>query len=186
MKYTGNRLPLSSKSGREVKVNKVKARTTASSGVNKTPNKSSVSKGQQKQHNENKTHKNNKRPRSQDEDEEEEEQGETTADDLENQSVKRKKTKGSSNNSSWSQIEAWIDATDVLLMVLDARDPQRCKSKRLERLVRQHADKRIVYVLNKIGNVQKGIDPEWARNQDKQQQHLTSKTHTLFFRCTVI
>ncbi|KAK3828502.1 MAG: P-loop containing nucleoside triphosphate hydrolase protein [Benniella sp.] len=68
------------------------------------------------------------------------------------------------NKSSWSEVEAIVDAADVLLVVLDARDPQRCKSKRLERLVQQKKNKRIVYVLNKIDLVPRRNAEGWIKS----------------------
>jgi nuclear GTP-binding protein len=44
-----------------------------------------------------------------------------------------------------------IENSDVILEVLDARDPLSCKSLQLEELIRSHKDeKRIILVLNKI------------------------------------
>ncbi|KAF9353717.1 hypothetical protein BGX34_011405, partial [Mortierella sp. NVP85] len=110
-----------------------------SAGSTKKPTKKPAGKVQQKNSGD-KSNKHGKRPRNQEED---------TIEDLDQHSQKKKKMKDT-NKSSWSEVEAIVDAADVLLVVLDARDPQRCKSKRLERLVQQKKSKRIVYVLNKI------------------------------------
>lgn len=44
-----------------------------------------------------------------------------------------------------------IDASDVILEVLDARDPLGCRSLAVERLIMERGDKKIVFLLNKIG-----------------------------------
>jgi nuclear GTP-binding protein len=46
-----------------------------------------------------------------------------------------------------------VDESDVVLLVLDARDPAGCRSRLVEEEVRRHEaeGKRLVFVLNKIG-----------------------------------
>lgn len=46
-----------------------------------------------------------------------------------------------------------IDESDIILLVLDARDPLGCRSRLVEEEVlrREHEGKRLVFVLNKIG-----------------------------------
>ena len=48
-----------------------------------------------------------------------------------------------------------IDESDVVLLVLDARDPEGCRSKLVEEEVRRRESegKRLVFVLNKIGTL---------------------------------
>jgi len=55
-----------------------------------------------------------------------------------------------------------IGQADVILQVLDARDPEGCRSKLLEDLVLNHVDKkRLVLVLNKVDLVPKQNVEEW-------------------------
>ena len=46
-----------------------------------------------------------------------------------------------------------IDESDIVILVLDARDPEGCRSRLVEEEVRrrEHEGKRLVFVLNKIG-----------------------------------
>lgn len=50
-------------------------------------------------------------------------------------------------------LEKLVEGSDLVLVVLDSRDPQRCRSTFLERLVKE-SGKSLVFVLNKTG---KGI-----------------------------
>jgi nuclear GTP-binding protein len=46
-----------------------------------------------------------------------------------------------------------IDESDIIMLVLDARDPEGCRSRLVEEEVRrrEHEGKKLVFVLNKIG-----------------------------------
>ena len=46
-----------------------------------------------------------------------------------------------------------VDESDIIILVLDARDPEGCRSRLVEEEVRrrEHEGKRLVFVLNKIG-----------------------------------
>ena len=46
-----------------------------------------------------------------------------------------------------------VDESDIIVLVLDARDPDGCRSRLVEEEVRrrEHEGKRLVFVLNKIG-----------------------------------
>eukprot|EP01069_Polyplicarium_translucidae_P008623 Polyplicarium_translucidae@DN3239_c0_g1_i1.p2 len=48
------------------------------------------------------------------------------------------------------ELHKVIQMSDVILQVLDARDPGNCMSSAVERIVRQSASKRLVYLINKI------------------------------------
>ncbi len=50
-----------------------------------------------------------------------------------------------------------VDAADVVLEILDARDPIGCRSALVERAVLAHPDKKLVLVLNKIDLVPKEV-----------------------------
>ena len=46
-----------------------------------------------------------------------------------------------------------IEESDIIILVLDARDPEGCRSRLVEEEVRrrEHEGKRLVFVLNKVG-----------------------------------
>jgi nuclear GTP-binding protein len=68
------------------------------------------------------------------------------------------KASGSGSSSSMRaharSLRAVIERSDVVIHLLDARDPEGTRSRAVEREVLSHAGKRLVLVLNKIG--------EWA------------------------
>lgn len=55
-----------------------------------------------------------------------------------------------------------VDKADVILHVLDARDPMGTRSKAIEEMVATHMNKRIVFVLNKSDLVPKEILQQWV------------------------
>jgi len=58
----------------------------------------------------------------------------------------------SSKKAFFKEFKQVVDAADVILQVLDARDPIGCRVKEVEQMVLEGgSDKRIVLVLNKIG-----------------------------------
>ncbi len=50
----------------------------------------------------------------------------------------------------WKEIKKIIETCDIILEILDARDPLSCRCKYIERKILSMADKKIVLVLNKI------------------------------------
>ncbi|KAK9430579.1 P-loop containing nucleoside triphosphate hydrolase protein [Lipomyces doorenjongii] len=54
-----------------------------------------------------------------------------------------------------------VDASDVVLYVLDARDPEGTRSKRTEKVILSSLDKRLIFVLNKIDLVPAHIQKAW-------------------------
>lgn len=70
-----------------------------------------------------------------------------------------------------------IDQSDIVILVLDARDPEGCRSRLVEEEVRRRESegKKLVFVLNKIDLVQKENAQQWLR-------YLRHSTPTLPFR----
>ena len=54
-----------------------------------------------------------------------------------------------------------VDQSDIILLVLDARDPEGCRSRLVEEEVRRRESegKKLVFVLNKIGKFLKNFFP---------------------------
>ncbi|KAG6336431.1 hypothetical protein ID866_2674, partial [Astraeus odoratus] len=72
-----------------------------------------------------------------------------------------------------------IDESDIIVLVLDARDPEGCRSRLVEEEVRRRESegKRLVFVLNKIDLVPRENAQQWLR-------FLRHSTPTLPFRST--
>ncbi|KAG1903487.1 P-loop containing nucleoside triphosphate hydrolase protein [Suillus fuscotomentosus] len=70
-----------------------------------------------------------------------------------------------------------IDESDIVILVLDARDPEGCRSRLVEEEVRRRESegKKLVFVLNKIDLVSKENAQQWLR-------YLRHSTPTLPFR----
>ncbi|XP_057243605.1 guanine nucleotide-binding protein-like 3-like protein [Malurus melanocephalus] len=74
------------------------------------------------------------------------------------------------------ELRKVLTASDVVLEVLDARDPQGCRSPRLEGALRPH--QRLVLVLNKIDLVPRDVVAAWLK-------HLRTEFPTVAFKaCT--
>ncbi|KAK9324638.1 P-loop containing nucleoside triphosphate hydrolase protein [Lipomyces orientalis] len=54
-----------------------------------------------------------------------------------------------------------VDASDIVLYVLDARDPEGTRSKEIEKAILGSLDKRLIFVLNKIDLVPAHIQKAW-------------------------
>lgn len=50
----------------------------------------------------------------------------------------------------WKEIKKIIENCDIILEVLDARDPMSCRCKYIERKILSMPDKKIILILNKI------------------------------------
>lgn len=61
--------------------------------------------------------------------------------------------KDNSRKAYFKEFKKVLDAADVLLEVLDARDPLGCRTRNIERLILNDPNKRVILVLNKIGNI---------------------------------
>ena len=64
--------------------------------------------------------------------------------------------------ASWSQIRRIVSQADVVLEVLDARDPLSTMSRKLERIVNE-LGRELILVLNKSDLVPRSIVEEWIR-----------------------
>lgn len=59
-------------------------------------------------------------------------------------------------------FKAVVDASDVVLYVLDARDPQATRSKRIEEAILQSQGKRLILLLNKVDLVPDEVVKQWV------------------------
>ncbi|KAF2751897.1 NGP1NT-domain-containing protein [Sporormia fimetaria CBS 119925] len=87
-------------------------------------------------------------------------------------------TKGQSKRI-WNELYKVIDSSDVILHVLDARDPVGTRCKTVEKYIREEAPhKHLVFVLNKVDLVPSKVAAAWVR-------HLSSQFPTLAFHANI-
>lgn len=62
--------------------------------------------------------------------------------------------------ASWGQVERLVSRSDIVLLVLDARDPISTFSKKLVRVVEKH-NKKLLLVLNKCDLIPRQVAKDW-------------------------
>lgn len=85
-----------------------------------------------------------------------------------------------SHRAYMRELKRVIDLSDVILMVLDARDPQNCRSATIEREIRRREGegKKLVFVLNKIDLVPKENVEQWLHFLRVQYPTIAFKAST--------
>ncbi|ODV83700.1 hypothetical protein CANARDRAFT_29693 [[Candida] arabinofermentans NRRL YB-2248] len=58
-------------------------------------------------------------------------------------------------------FKAVVDASDVVLYVMDARDPEGTRSRRVEEAVLQNPNKRLILILNKVDLIPENVLKQW-------------------------
>ncbi|TFK22857.1 hypothetical protein FA15DRAFT_671103 [Coprinopsis marcescibilis] len=88
----------------------------------------------------------------------------------------RERTKEQLRRYYLKSLHKVIDESDIILLILDARDPEGCRSRLVEEEVRRRESegKKLVFVLNKIDLVPRGNAQAWLK-------HLRHSTPTLPF-----
>ncbi|KNG50439.1 nucleolar gtp-binding protein 2 [Stemphylium lycopersici] len=79
----------------------------------------------------------------------------------------------------WNELYKVIDSSDVILHVLDARDPDGTRCRSVEKYIRTEAPhKHLVFVLNKVDLVPSKVAAAWVR-------HLSKEFPTLAFHASI-
>ncbi|KAF3938810.1 hypothetical protein ABW19_dt0204107 [Dactylella cylindrospora] len=87
-------------------------------------------------------------------------------------------TKGQSKRI-WNELYKVIDSSDVVLHVLDARDPLGTRCRSVEQYIKKECPhKHLVFVLNKCDLVPTGVAASWVR-------HLSKEYPTLAFHASI-
>ncbi|KAK8801741.1 hypothetical protein WA538_005579 [Blastocystis sp. DL] len=82
--------------------------------------------------------------------------------EFETQFVKEDNAAAQTRRAFFHQLKEVINRSDVLIIVLDARDPMGCRSKLIERkILEKDPNKRIILLINKIDLVPKHIAMMW-------------------------
>ncbi|MEM3926719.1 MAG: GTPase [Desulfurococcaceae archaeon] len=91
--------------------------------------------------------------------------------------------------ATWNELEKLVKKADVVLMVLDARDPLGTFSKRVENIVRRYR-KELILVLNKADLIPRSVANEWKKyfiEKGYEVIYMAAKHHkgTLKLRKTI-
>lgn len=79
----------------------------------------------------------------------------------------------------WEELYKVIDASDVLCMVLDARDPIGTSCAHVEYHLKKNCKfKHLIYILNKTDLVPTSVTAKWVK-------HLSQKNPTIAFKAGV-
>ncbi|KAJ2932150.1 hypothetical protein H1R20_g4942, partial [Candolleomyces eurysporus] len=103
----------------------------------------------------------------------------STSEDPSSSSTSRSKTKEQIRRYYLKALHKVIDQSDIIILVLDARDPEGCRSRLVEEEVRRRESegKKLVFVLNKIDLIPKANAQAWLK-------YLRHSTPTLPFLST--
>lgn len=98
---------------------------------------------------------------------------------LEESNVGRGKIKGQSHRI-WNELYKVIDSSDVVVHVLDARDPLGTKCDQVEGFIKTKAKhKHLVYVLNKVDLVPTAVTAQWLRTLSKEHPCIAYHSNSL-------
>lgn len=100
-----------------------------------------------------------------------------SVDEIDPSAEVRQKTREQAKRHYVRMLHRVIDESDIVLLVLDARDPEGCRSRLVEEEVRRRESegKKLIFVLNKVDLVPKDNAQAWLR-------YLRHSTPTLPFR----
>lgn len=112
------------------------------------------------------------------ESEEEEEDDEEGSDD-ESESEEEGNDLGQNSRRAYLKtLRKVVDKADVILHVLDARDPQGTRSKAIEEMVTANSNKRMVFILNKSDLVPKEVLQQWLVYLRQSHPAILFKSNT--------
>jgi len=83
-----------------------------------------------------------------------------------------------------NELNKLVDACDVVIVVLDARDPLSCRSKELEtrvaslRAVKVDSSKKLIFVLNKIDLIPPEVLSKWMKHLRREYPVIAFKAQT--------
>lgn len=90
------------------------------------------------------------------------------SEDLQNVEPNYRYIKGQSKRI-WNELYKVIDSSDVLIHVLDARDPIGTKCPSIEKYLKQAQHKHLIYLINKVDLVPTSVTSKWLRILSKER-----------------
>jgi nuclear GTP-binding protein len=106
----------------------------------------------------------------------EKQQGEQRAQESARSNLIPQTERESSRKAFFREFKKVVEESDVILEVLDARDPIGCRARAVEQAILAKGDKKVVLVLNKIDLVPREVVAAWLK-------HLRQEFPTVAFRC---
>ena len=90
--------------------------------------------------------------------------------------------KNLNSKKAWNELYKVLDSSDVIVHVLDARDPMNTKCDQIEKYLEDKQHKHLIYVLNKVDLVPTQVTAGWLRFLSKEHAaiafHANSLSHT--------
>lgn len=89
-----------------------------------------------------------------------------------------KKMEAGQSRRIWDELFKVVDSSDILVMVLDARDPMGTMCVRAEQHIQKNsAHKHIIYVLNKTDLVPTSVTSQWVKHLSQKYPTIAYKAH---------
>lgn len=85
----------------------------------------------------------------------------------------------STNKKSWSELYKVLDSSDVIVHVLDARDPLGTKNNQVEKFLKDKQHKTLIFLLNKVDLVPTGVTAAWLRYLSKEHVSLAYHANSI-------
>lgn len=79
----------------------------------------------------------------------------------------------------WAELYKVLDSSDVIIHILDARDPLGTECKNIKRYINEHKHKHLIYLLNKVDLLPTGVTAKWL-------SYLSKTTPTLAYHAASI
>ncbi|KAI5180210.1 nuclear GTP-binding protein [Nematocida sp. AWRm80] len=79
----------------------------------------------------------------------------------------------------WAELYKVLDSSDVIIHILDARDPLGTECKNIKRYLKENKHKHLVYLLNKVDLLPTGVTAKWLA-------YLSKSTPTLAYHASSI
>ena len=99
--------------------------------------------------------------------------------DHEDKDLKQMERKDHSKKSYQNELNQVLNNSDVILQVLDARDPMSCRSKELESQILSHKDqKKLILILNKVDLVPLENATAWVKYLRREFPTILFKANT--------
>lgn len=108
-----------------------------------------------------------------------EEKAEMDEDDSDDDGIKGNSSNKGKKRAYMKELRNVVDSADVILLVVDARDPMGCRAPQAEQMVLENArNKRLVVVMNKIDLVPKQVAERWLTELRKEYPTVAFRAST--------